>query len=41
MNLNDFVVQPMPGAPVAKQIVFDGIPILINGIVTAAIYRKP
>ena len=36
-----YVVQPMPGALVVKQIAFDGILILINGVVAAAVYRKP
>ena len=36
-----YVVQPMPGALVAKQIVFDGILVLILGIVTAYLYREP
>ena len=36
-----YVVQPMPGALVVKQIVFDGILLLINGVVAAAIYRTP
>ena len=34
-----YVVQPMPGAVVAKQIVFDGILMLILGVITAFIYR--
>src|SRR5947207_8683893 len=34
-----FVVQPMPGATVAKQIVFDGILTLILACVTAFLYR--
>lgn len=36
-----FVVQPMPGATVAKQIVFDGILVLILGAIVAFMYRKP
>ena len=36
-----FVVQPMPGATVAKQIVFDGILVLILGAIAAFMYRKP
>ena len=36
-----FVVQPMPAATVAKQILFDGILVLILGAITAFIYRKP
>ncbi len=36
-----YVVQPMPGLHVVKQIVFDGILILILGVVAAYIYRQP
>lgn len=36
-----YVVQPMPGPVVAKQIVFDGILMLILGVITAFIYRPP
>ena len=36
-----YVVQPMPGALVVKQIVFDGILMLILGAVAAFIYRQP
>ena len=36
-----YVVQPMPGAVVVKQIVFDGILMLILGCVTAFVYRQP
>ena len=36
-----YVVQPMPGAVVIKQIVFDGILMLILGAVAAFIYRQP
>ena len=36
-----YVVQPMPGAVVAKQIVFDGILIVILAIATAYLYRQP
>jgi len=36
-----YVVQPMPGAVVVKQIVFDGILILILGVVAAFLYRQP
>jgi len=36
-----YVVQPMPGALVVKQIVFDGILMLILGCVTAFVYRQP
>jgi hypothetical protein len=34
-----YVVQPMPGATVVKQIVFDGILILILGAIVAFMYR--
>ena len=36
-----YVVQPMPSSVVIKQIVFDGILMLILGAVTAFIYRQP
>ena len=36
-----YVVQPMPGATVARQIVFDGILLMILSIVTAFLYRTP
>jgi len=36
-----YVVQPMPGATVAKQIVFDGILVLVLGAIVAFIYRRP
>jgi hypothetical protein len=36
-----YVVQPMPGALVAKQIVFDAILVVILGIVVAWLYREP
>ena len=35
-----YVVQPMPGGIVTKQIVFDGAPALILAAVTAFIYRR-
>ncbi|TMH25826.1 MAG: hypothetical protein E6H66_25715 [Betaproteobacteria bacterium] len=35
-----YVVQPMPGGLVAKQIVFDGILLLILASITAFIYRQ-
>jgi len=34
-----YVVQPMPGSTVVKQIVFDGVLLLILGIIVAFIYR--
>jgi hypothetical protein len=36
-----YVVQPMPGATVVKQIVFDGVLMLILGSVVAFLYREP
>lgn len=36
-----FVVQPMPGMVVVKQMIFDGILLVILGLVVAAIYRRP
>jgi len=36
-----YVVQPMPGSLVAKQIVFDGILIVILGVIAAFMYRQP
>jgi hypothetical protein len=36
-----YVVQPMPGATVVKQIVFDGILMVILGTVVAFLYRQP
>lgn len=36
-----YVVQPMPGAVVVKQIVFDGILMLILAAIAAFIYRQP
>ena len=36
-----FVVQPMPGMVVVKQIIFDGILLVILGLIVAAIYRRP
>jgi hypothetical protein len=36
-----YVVQPMPAPVVVKQIVFDGILMLILGVITAFIYRRP
>ena len=35
-----YVVQPMPGLHVVKQIVFDGILMLILGVIAAFIYRQ-
>lgn len=35
-----YVVQPMPGPVVVKQVVFDGILMLILGMITAFIYRR-
>lgn len=36
-----YVVQPMPGMLVLKQIVFDGMLILVLGAITAFVYRQP
>ena len=36
-----YVVQPMPGATVVKQIVFDGILVLILGAIVAFMCRQP
>ena len=36
-----YVVQPMPGVVVVKQIVFDGILMLILGSIVAFMYRQP
>ena len=35
-----YVVQPMPGATVVKQVVFDGILVLILGAIVAFMYRN-
>ena len=35
-----YVVQPMPGATVVKQIVFDGVLLLVLGAVVAFLYRN-
>ncbi len=35
-----FVVQPMPGATVVKQVVFDGILTVLLGMLVAFLYRK-
>jgi hypothetical protein len=34
-----YAVQPMPGDTVVKQIIFDGILILVLGVITAWLYR--
>jgi hypothetical protein len=36
-----YVVQPMPGMHVVKQIVFDSILLLVLGVVAASLYRRP
>jgi hypothetical protein len=36
-----YVVQPMPGVLVGKQMVFDGILVIILGGVAASFYRRP
>jgi hypothetical protein len=35
-----YAVQPMPGSTVAKQILFDGVLVLILGAITAFVYRQ-
>ena len=35
-----YVVQPMPGATVVKQLIFDGILTLLLGVVVAFLYRR-
>lgn len=35
-----YVVQPMPGLHVVKQIVFDGILMLVLGVIVAFMYRR-
>jgi hypothetical protein len=34
-----FVVQPMPGGVVIKQIIFDGVLVVILGTIVAWLYR--
>lgn len=36
-----YVVQPMPGTHVVKQIVFDGVLLLVLGAAVAFLYRRP
>jgi hypothetical protein len=36
-----YVVQPMPGATVVKQILFDGILLMLLSVITAFLYRTP
>ena len=35
-----YVVQPMPGATVVKQLIFDGVLIVLLGVVAAFLYRS-
>ena len=35
-----YVVQPMPGATVVKQLIFDGILMLLLGVIVAFLYRS-
>ncbi len=35
-----YVVQPMPGVQVIKQILFDGVLIVVLGVLTACLYRQ-
>ena len=41
MYLIYYAVQPMPGMHVAKQIVFDGVLVLLLGMLVAFMYRGP
>jgi len=36
-----YVVQPMPGAMVVKQMAFDGVLVVLLGVVAASIIRQP
>lgn len=36
-----YVVQPMPGMHVVKQIVFDSILTVVLGVIAASVYREP
>lgn len=36
-----YVVQPMPGMTVVKQVIFDGILVTILGAIVAYLYRRP
>jgi hypothetical protein len=36
-----YVVQPLPGGMVVRQIVFDGILMLLLGVIVAFVYRRP
>ncbi len=36
-----YVVQPLPGSLVTKQILFDGILMIVLGLVAAFLYREP
>jgi hypothetical protein len=36
-----FVVQPMPGEVVIKQIIFDGFLMIVLGVIVAWLYRSP
>ena len=35
-----YVVQPMPGATVVKQLIFDGVLVVLLGVVVAFLYRS-
>jgi hypothetical protein len=41
MYLIYYVVQPMPGQLVVKQILFDGVLVVVLGVIAAAVYRRP
>ena len=36
-----YVVQPMPGMLVVKQMLFDGILVMLLGVIAASFYRRP
>jgi hypothetical protein len=36
-----YAVQPMPGVVVVKQIVFDGVLLVVLGVIVAGIYQEP
>jgi hypothetical protein len=36
-----YVVQPMPGSLVVKQVVFDGVLVIILGVIAAWFHRHP
>lgn len=36
-----YVVQPMPGSLVAKQIEFDAVLVIVLGLIATFVYRRP